>query len=108
MKYITPILKFAALAAVAIGIWLWWSHAQTSRARVDKELKRERIDRQIGARLKKSIDLPNGDGLVYVIETPADDFGFEVNTCMIHVKGSASAMACTPPKYKSPSAADDN
>lgn len=53
-------------------------------------------------RLQATLQLPNDDGLVYVIESPADDFGFEVNSCMLHVKGGASTIACTPPKMKLP------
>lgn len=48
------------------------------------------------------VQLPNDDGRVYVIESPADDYGLEVNACMLHVKGNASAMSCTPPKMKLP------
>ena len=49
-----------------------------------------------------TVQLPNDDGHVYVIESPADDFGFEVNACMLHVKGGASSMSCTPAKMKLP------
>jgi len=47
-----------------------------------------------------TIQLPNYDGRVYVIESPADDYGLEVNSCMLHIKGGASTTACTPPKMK--------
>ena len=49
-----------------------------------------------------TVQLPNDDGHVYVIESPADDFGFEVNACMLHVKGGASSMSCTPARIKLP------
>lgn len=51
-------------------------------------------------RLVHTIQLPNDDGRVYVIESPADDYGLEVNSCMLHIKGGASTTACTPPKMK--------
>lgn len=53
-------------------------------------------------KIASTVQLPNDDGHVYVIESPADDFGFEVNACMLHVKGGASSMSCTPPKVKLP------
>lgn len=56
----------------------------------------------VEAKLAGTVQLPNDDGRVYVIESPADDFGFEVNSCMLHVKGNSSSMSCTPPKMKLP------
>ena len=67
-----------------------------------------RAKKPLETRLQATLQLPNDDGRVYVIESPADDFGFEVNSCMLHVKGNASTMACTPPKMKLPLVSDEN
>lgn len=45
-------------------------------------------------RLTKSIELPNGDGRVYVIDAP-DRIGVERSTCMVHASDRGSSIACT-------------
>ena len=47
--------------------------------------------------LVQTIDLPNGDGRVYVIDSP-DRLGIERSTCMVHAREGGSSMACTGPR----------
>ena len=47
--------------------------------------------------LSHTVDLPNGDGRVYVIDAP-DSLGIERSTCMVHASERGSSMACTSPR----------
>jgi hypothetical protein len=94
-------IKIALAVVLVIAAGLWWADtAAKNTKRSEERASRQQAQRSQGAELKKAITLPNGDGTVYVIESAADDFGFEVHTCMLHVKQATSAMGCTPAKMR--------
>lgn len=66
----------------------------------EKVAQVERAPRAHETKIQTTLQLPNDDGRVYVIESPADDFGFEINTCMLHVKGATSSFSCAQPRMK--------
>lgn len=89
-------MKWIPVLAIVIAGLFWWQLEP-------KQSPEKRIDRPKPiTQLKTQIDLPGEDGRVYIIESPADDFGFEIHTCMIHVKANASAISCTPQKVSIP------
>ena len=44
--------------------------------------------------LVQTIECPNGDGRVFVIDAP-DRLGIERSTCMVHATERGSSIACT-------------
>jgi hypothetical protein len=90
--YFEKFLAVCILATVAVA---WWQY-DTYRDEKQAARRKDHGAAQQSAGLAKTIDLPNGDGRLYVIHSPADRFGFEVHVCMVHVRsGSNSAMACS-------------
>jgi hypothetical protein len=85
-----------ALAVFSVAAWFVSSNLSKPVQVKHKDLTHQET------KISSVLQLPNGDGIVYVIESPANDFGFEVNACMLHVKSGSSTMACTPPKMKLP------
>lgn len=100
------ILKGTVLAALLLGAFLWWQHSEEKSQKYREDRKREKIERRNSSALKKSVELPNGDGTVYILESPADNYDYEVYTCMLHVKGGASVIGCTPAARKPLTASD--
>lgn len=85
-------LSAAFVAVVAIA---WWQYdAFQKEARAARQASRSAA--KSTANLVKTITLPNGDGRLYVLQSAADDFGFDVHVCLVHVRaGANSAMACS-------------
>ena len=90
------VLKGTLVAALVMAGLLWWMHSNKEKDKRYERIAAERAERREGAKVRKAIALPNGDGTVYVIESPADADGFEIHTCMLHVRPTTSALGCTP------------
>lgn len=87
--------KVLAVCVIAAVVVAWWQY-DTYRDETRAARQASRGAAKSTANLAKTIELPSGDGRLYVIQSPADDFGFDVHVCLVHVRdGANSAMACS-------------
>jgi hypothetical protein len=56
------------------------------------------------ATVSGSLELPNEDGRVYIIDSPTM-LSIDHVTCFLHVKQGSSTMACSPPRIELPGSA---
>lgn len=83
------------VVVIASAWWLYQDYQIVRRT--DGKLKFD--EPRPANRLAQTIELPNGDGRVYVIQSAADDFGLDIHVCMLHVRnGVGGAISCSPPR----------